>query len=299
MHPLTFAERKRLVKRLSIRYNELVHRQSRILSAEFCDGGARMRRIMKTIAHRAVVLLFSGLLFSCAFFLNGCGTVSYESAGMSLNCISDPEAGSEASTSFPGEKETRDPGDGSAASASGKEEEEPEGLSSASGSGEKDGNDPEAAEIVIYICGEVQSPGVYRLPQGARVFDAVRAAGGLTPSADLTTVNQARGIADGEQITVFARSDSRPAGSDASASLGNEASGSAETGEKSPDTGKVNINTAGPDELQTLNGIGASRAEAIIAYRTENGAFGAIEEIMKVSGIKNSVFNRIRDDITV
>ena len=122
-----------------------------------------------------------------------------------------------------------------------------------------------AAEVYVDVDGAVVSPGVYRLKDGARVAQAIDAAGGLTPEADVTGV-------DGG----------------ASASLG--VSGA---------TGLVNINTASAAELQTLSGIGPSMARSIIDERTKNGAFASVDDLMRVSGIGEKKLAKIKDCICV
>lgn len=145
----------------------------------------------------------------------------------------------------------------------------------------------EAAEenwLCIYVCGAVEAPGVYLLPEGSRVCHAVEAAGGLLPEADPGAVNQARLLSDGEQVLI---------------PLLQEAV-SAENGSTSGrDEARVNLNTADRDLLMSLPGIGEARAEAVIAWRTENGRFREIEDIMKVPGIKKALFLKLRDRITV
>ena len=136
-------------------------------------------------------------------------------------------------------------------------------------------------EIAVYICGEVRNEGVYLLKPGSRVCDAVEAAGGLLPGADKRCVNQARLLSDGEQITILSEVPEE------NASVREEADG------------RININLADEKELQALNGIGEARARDIVAYRKEHGSFKTAEEIMNVSGIKSSLYERIRDDITV
>lgn len=149
-----------------------------------------------------------------------------------------------------------------------------------------DSNTADHGECAVYICGAVKKPGVYRFTGDARVCDAVEAAGGFRKKADRAAVNQARPLNDGEQITIpqkGKRSDS-----------GNE---QPEKGGKGD--GLVNINQADLAELMTLAGIGEAKAQLIIDYRTENGSFVSIEDIMKISGIKEGIFNRIKDQITV
>ncbi len=149
----------------------------------------------------------------------------------------------------------------------------------------------EAAAAVVHVCGAVEAPGVYTLPEGSRVADAVKAAGGVRTDAAEAAVNLAREITDGEQIyipTIEEWEDGQASGSDASAKQG--ASGS---------DGKVDINHADAGQLTTLPGIGATRAADIIAYRDAHGSFGKIEDLMKVPGIKEGTYQKLKDHICV
>ena len=169
---------------------------------------------------------------------------------------------------------------------------DPEDLTADASDAGQEVSDPEEfppAEIQVYVCGAVASPGGYVLPEGSRVYEAVEMAGGLLESADPKALNQARPLADGEQITVLTVEEVQN-GETAEQGAGGSVSGG---------DGKVNINTADEDELMTLSGIGESRAKAIIAYREENGKFESIEDIMKIDGIKEKMFEKIRDSITV
>lgn len=149
----------------------------------------------------------------------------------------------------------------------------------------------ESVQIQVYVCGAVKAPGVYTLPEGSRVYEAVAMAGGLLETADEKALNQARLLTDGEQVTVFTADEveSGEAAADSREETG--------TGEKNGQ--KVNINTADENTLMTIPGIGESRARAIIAYREENGKFASVEEIMKIDGIKEKMFEKIKDSITV
>lgn len=179
---------------------------------------------------------------------------------------------------------------------------------------DKDGSF-ETPGLYVDVCGAVNSPGVVMVPEGARVYEAIEKAGGLSADADGRYVNQARKLTDGEQIYVPAKDETDgqawqfgsegPGGENRAAlpNTGTENPGGASSGGGGATgvnaDGKVNINTADSATLQTLTGIGESRAEAIILYRETNGAFETIEDIMKVTGIKNALFNNIRNDITV
>lgn len=148
----------------------------------------------------------------------------------------------------------------------------------------------------VHVAGAVASPGMYELPQGSRVSDAVNAAGGMTESADQLSVNLARMISDGEQIVVQEKVDERVQ-NPSSDSVRHDASEPAAQALSSQ--GKLNINTASPAELTALDGIGDATAEKIVAYRQANGSFSSIEEIKKVSGIGDKKFEAIKDSITV
>ena len=159
----------------------------------------------------------------------------------------------------------------------------------------EDVTDKSEAPLLVYVCGEVASPGVYELPAGARVCDAVDAAGGFTRKASRDYWNLAEALTDGQMISF-------PTEEEAAERRKYDTDGntSADTTFADPETdGKVNINTADVNQLQQLSGIGQTRAEAIVAYRNEHGAFARVEDIMKVSGIKNALFEKMRDDITV
>ena len=152
------------------------------------------------------------------------------------------------------------------------------------------------ATLCIHVAGEVGSPGMYELPQGARVSDAVNAAGGMTEAADQLSVNLARPVSDGEQIVVHSKveTSAQTSSLDAVQSVAPAASS------QSPALqGKVNINTASASELTSLDGVGEATAAKIIAYRQTNGSFSSIEEIKNVSGIGDKKFEAIKDSITV
>jgi len=138
----------------------------------------------------------------------------------------------------------------------------------------------EQAVIYVHVCGEVCLPGVVSVPAGSRAEEAIAAAGGFTMQANRDYWNLAAMLTDGEQLYIPA--------------IGEEVS---RTG--SSEAGLVDLNTADRKELCTLPGIGESRAADIIAYREEYGAFTCTADIMKVSGIKNSTYDKIKDLITV
>lgn len=159
----------------------------------------------------------------------------------------------------------------------------------------------EPRELYVHVCGAVANPGVYVLPEGSRVVDAVMAAGGTTADASGEALNQALAVTDGMQVYVPNTEEAEQFQDwihtgEMSSQTGNSG-GSASTGTDS--AGKVNINTADVSTLCTLPGIGESRAASIVAYREEHGGFSSIEDIMKVSGIKDAAFGKIKDKICV
>ncbi len=142
--------------------------------------------------------------------------------------------------------------------------------------------------IFVYVCGEVQRPGVYELELEDRIQQAIEAAGGFTEQAAVNYLNLADWIVDGQQIYVPTLDE-----------VVNRPSEEPDTPQGNGQELLVNINTAGVDDLSRLSGIGEQRAKDIITYREMNGAFSCIEDIMKVSGIKESTFNRIKNQICV
>ena len=159
-----------------------------------------------------------------------------------------------------------------------------------------------AAHLFVHVCGEVKKPGVYELPFDARVCDALEAAGGLTAEAAEEAVNQAAPLADGQQVVIPSREEAASGiltGAGSSISGGASGTQDGASGADGQTEALVNINLATEEELQTLPGIGEAKAADIVAYRELTGGFSSIEDIMKVSGIKDSLFNRIKDKIVV
>ncbi|MFC2064765.1 helix-hairpin-helix domain-containing protein [Chloroflexota bacterium] len=133
---------------------------------------------------------------------------------------------------------------------------------------------PPEINITVYISGEVVAPGVYQLPSGSRVVDALEAAGGVLPGSNINYVNLAQVLFDADQVFIPKDSDEI-------------------------EFQKVNINFASQSELESLPGIGSSVASQIIQYRIENGLFENIEEIQKVSGIGPATYEKIKNFITI
>lgn len=142
-------------------------------------------------------------------------------------------------------------------------------------------------KIFVHVCGAVVKSGVYELENGTRAIDAINAAGGFAAGAAIDYVNLAAIVADQEKLYI-------PTLDEIDSNALNEIGLG-----KSNNSGKININTADKDELMTLVGVGASRAEAIIEYRSINGAYKKIEDIMQISGIKKALFDKIKDKISV
>lgn len=143
--------------------------------------------------------------------------------------------------------------------------------------------------IVVYITGEVNSQGVIKLSSGSRIADAVKEAGGLTESANIKNINLAYELEDGEKIYIPNINETETVVTSNSENY---------TTEQSKDN-TININKAGTEELQNLNGIGAGLSKNIVEYREENGKFKQIEDLMNVPGIGENKFNKIKEQIKV
>lgn len=145
-------------------------------------------------------------------------------------------------------------------------------------------------EIIVDIKGQVKVPGVYHMEEGSRIIDVIEKAGGLLDESETTAVNFAQLLSDQMVIYVPKIGEDIPVESTISQEI-------AEGGEQ--EQSKININEADKEALMTLNGIGDSKAENILAYREENGLFKSIEDIKNVSGIGEATFNNLKDSIVV
>ena len=154
---------------------------------------------------------------------------------------------------------------------------------SAAASGEAPGGD-----LVVDVAGKVRRPGIVRLPAGSRVVDALEAAGGARRGVDLTNLNLARPLVDGEQVLVGVRAVPGVAASAAAAPSG-----------AAPAGPLVNLNTADSAELETLPGVGPVTAAAILQWRADHGAFSAVEELLEVSGIGDATLAEIAPFVTL
>lgn len=150
-----------------------------------------------------------------------------------------------------------------------------------------------AGSIFVHVAGAVAKPGVYELPAGARVIDGITAAGGATSAADVSAINLARPLTDGERVYVPRRGEVPPG----EAAGGPDATGGASSGAVA--SGKVNINTASVAELETLPGIGEVIAQRIVDYRTQHGPFRSVRDLLKVEGIGQKKFESLQDHVTV
>lgn len=150
-----------------------------------------------------------------------------------------------------------------------------------------------ASEVYVDVDGAVVTPGVYRLREGARVAQAIDAAGGLTPEADVAGLNRASKVVDGQKIYVPHVGEQQTVDVVAGSGPGEASAGASVASDL------VNINTANASELQTLSGIGPSMAQSIIDERTQNGPFTSIDDLMRVSGIGEKKFAKIKDCICV
>lgn len=178
--------------------------------------------------------------------------------------------------------------------------------------------------IYVHVCGAVLQPGVYELRAGSRVYEAVQAAGGFAEGADQNYVNQAQELGDGIKLVIptveeaeavrqtehsaeTVQENAVNAGTGdttgAAAQIGivgdTSFAGTKDTGQAKDSDGRININTASEAQLCDIPGIGATRAAAIAAYRESNGRFQKPEDIMKVNGIKEGVYEKIKDSISV
>lgn len=140
-------------------------------------------------------------------------------------------------------------------------------------------------EIFVYVCGEVECPGVYKLNVDDRICDAIKAAGGPTKEANMIALAQAQKMSDG--MTIYVPNIDEKTDS-AEMSVQNDSS-----------DGLIDINCASESELMSIPGIGQSKASAIISYRDEHGPFSQIEDLMNITGIKQGVFDKMKAYIKV
>ena len=161
-------------------------------------------------------------------------------------------------------------------------------------------------EIYIDIKGNVNKPGVYKMVSGKRVNDAIIEAGGLKKDANTRFINLAKELNDGDVIVIYSNSEIKKAEKQdiiyvetpcVCEEVKNDACYKEDNNTNT--TNKININTANIEELKQLNGIGDAKAKAIIEYRTENGKFKSLEDLLKVSGISQTIYAKIKENITL
>ena len=159
-----------------------------------------------------------------------------------------------------------------------------------------------AAEVVVHVVGQVKKPGLVRLPTGARVADALAAAGGATKGADLTALNLARPVTDGEQVHVPRPGEKPPVGAGGTSGEPGPGGAGAGTGRGAgggAGAGPVNLNTADLSALDSLPGVGPVLAQRILDWRTEHGRFSSVEELGEVSGIGDKLLAQLRPKVTL
>jgi competence protein ComEA len=170
----------------------------------------------------------------------------------------------------------------------------PPGDSTAAGSSATTGSSAGATKkgerAIVHVAGAVAKPGVYDLDAGARVIDAIEAAGGGAPDADLNRLNLAAKVADGQRVLVQRVGEAAPAGS---------ASPGGSGGENADPSGLVSLNSATQAELEALPGIGPTLAEAIITERERRGGFRSVNELRDVRGIGEKRFADLKDKVTI
>ncbi|MFC4766303.1 helix-hairpin-helix domain-containing protein [Effusibacillus consociatus] len=165
-----------------------------------------------------------------------------------------------------------------------KAEEQGQVNGAASGKQETTGLKP-AGEVKVDVKGAVHSPGVYSLPSGSRIADAIQVAGGANEKADLEALNLAQKLVDGGLVVVPVKGDSQSGANTVKTALSPE--------------GKLNINTATVQQLDAVNGIGSTRAQAIVQYREQNGPFQSVDDLLKVKGFGPKLLAAIKDQLVV
>lgn len=254
---------------------------------------------------RGLAVFFMALFLAASLFTS-CAKTSYleqkngktaDAAGKKSGSSKSSDSGTfKAGTkgSKPSGKSARSASNQSSDKASDKDSDKKTTGSGKTGSSE---TDTVAGDLwVVQVTGAVKNPGVYQVKADSRVYEAINLAGGLSENAAADSLNQAGYLEDGQMIHVLTLEEaaSQP---ELSASTASETSGSGS--QSSSGNTKVNINRAGKEELMQLPGIGESKAEAILAYRNEHGSFSSVDDLQKISGIKEGVLQKIRDRCTV
>ena len=180
--------------------------------------------------------------------------------------------------------------------------EAPSGNPAGDGGGEEGSASTTAAaatEVVVHVAGAVVSPGVQRLPPGSRVIDALDAAGGALPGADLPRINLAAPLVDGQQVYVPKPGEQPPMAAGAGVPGGAGAAGGVAGPGGSVSGALVQLNTATAEQLETLPGVGPATAAAIIAHRDQNGPFTSVDQLLDVRGIGEAKLEQLRDLVSV
>lgn len=149
----------------------------------------------------------------------------------------------------------------------------------------------DSRELVVYVCGAVNEPGIYTLPAGSRLYEVLALAGGFSAEADSAYHNLARTIVDGERIYILSCAETKE--------LTTIQKVEGEETARQMEDSLINLNTATVEQLMSLPGIGEAKAANIVEYRKQIGNFTAVEEIMNVSGIGEAMFEKIKDKIAV
>jgi competence protein ComEA len=151
---------------------------------------------------------------------------------------------------------------------------------------------PSGTPLLVHVAGEVRRPGVYRVPRGARIHDAVQLAGGLTRRAEQAGVNLVARVTDGQQVVVPRRGAAAAPGPPGAASASPEGGAGGSAGPK------VSLATATPEQLDAIDGIGPTLARRIVEYREQHGGFRSIDELRQVEGIGEKRFESLREAVT-
>ena len=184
--------------------------------------------------------------------------------------------------------------DVTALSTSSSSKQSSQSLSEASSQSKTEGSEKDESKVTVDVKGAVVKPGVYTLKVSARVTDAIQEAGGMTEGADAKSVNLAASLSD-EEVIYVANKDENVSVLDQS----DTGQVSNKGGQAVSKNGKINLNTATSEQLQTISGIGAKRAEDIVAYRESHGSFQSVDDLKNVSGIGDKTLDKIRESIYV
>jgi competence protein ComEA len=153
--------------------------------------------------------------------------------------------------------------------------------------------------VTVHVAGQVRSPGVYALPSGGRVADAVVAAGGTAAEADVEQLNLAARVADGERVYVPRKGETAPAVVAAPPAGAGAGSGSGSGAKVGAPAGPVDLNTATAEQLEALPGVGPATSKAILAYRSSHGRFRSVTELLEVPGIGPAKLEALRPLVKV